>query len=208
MAGAPPDHSPGAAMTSRAQRGNRQRPDQQLTRSSEAARLRGPDGAAGRRVRVRVNGPPLKFGRLAEGPDRLAARFPPIQLRLFVTCVPASKVVSIASTVPGSRPAKRCRPAVRTCILARPRRSRPPLSPPRSSMCRLCGSPQVHDTTRHGLISPAIEIYRERGACAYLGEALIAGAAYVLTSRAKLQAIADERRASSARDRIRGRGKA
>jgi nucleoside-diphosphate-sugar epimerase len=30
--------------------------------------------------------------------------------------------------------------------------------------------PQVHDTTRQGLISPAIQIYREKGACAYIGD--------------------------------------
>src|SRR6185437_11297689 len=32
--------------------------------------------------------------------------------------------------------------------------------------------PQVHDTARQGLISPAIAIYREKGACAYVGDAL------------------------------------
>jgi nucleoside-diphosphate-sugar epimerase len=32
--------------------------------------------------------------------------------------------------------------------------------------------PQVHDTARQGLISPAIEMYREKGACAYVGDGL------------------------------------
>ena len=30
--------------------------------------------------------------------------------------------------------------------------------------------PQVHDTARQGLISPAIEMYRAKGACAYIGD--------------------------------------
>jgi nucleoside-diphosphate-sugar epimerase len=30
--------------------------------------------------------------------------------------------------------------------------------------------PQVHDTQKQGLITPAIEMYRQRGACAYVGE--------------------------------------
>lgn len=30
--------------------------------------------------------------------------------------------------------------------------------------------PQVHDTARQGLITPAIEIYREKGVCAYVGD--------------------------------------
>ena len=30
--------------------------------------------------------------------------------------------------------------------------------------------PQVHDTARQGLISPAIQMYREKGVCAYVGE--------------------------------------
>lgn len=32
--------------------------------------------------------------------------------------------------------------------------------------------PQVHDTVRQGLISPAIEMYRAKGVCAYVGEGL------------------------------------
>ncbi|MDB5479296.1 MAG: family oxidoreductase [Caulobacteraceae bacterium] len=30
--------------------------------------------------------------------------------------------------------------------------------------------PQVHDTARQGLVSPAIEIFREKGVCAYVGD--------------------------------------
>ena len=30
--------------------------------------------------------------------------------------------------------------------------------------------PQVHDRTRQGLITPAIEMYRDKGACAYVGD--------------------------------------
>jgi nucleoside-diphosphate-sugar epimerase len=37
----------------------------------------------------------------------------------------------------------------------------------RASVMRL---PQVHDTLKQGLITPAIEIYREKGACAYIGD--------------------------------------
>ncbi len=41
--------------------------------------------------------------------------------------------------------------------------------------------PQVHDTARQGLITPAIAMYREKGVCAYLGEGLNRWpAAYVL----------------------------
>src|SRR5258708_33514620 len=32
--------------------------------------------------------------------------------------------------------------------------------------------PQVHDTVKQGLITPAIEMYREKGACAYVGDGL------------------------------------
>ncbi|MGO8831534.1 MAG: SDR family oxidoreductase [Roseiarcus sp.] len=32
--------------------------------------------------------------------------------------------------------------------------------------------PQVHDTARQGLITPAIATYREKGACAYIGDGL------------------------------------
>lgn len=37
----------------------------------------------------------------------------------------------------------------------------------RVSVVRL---PQVHDTVKQGLITPAIEMYREKGACAYIGD--------------------------------------
>lgn len=37
----------------------------------------------------------------------------------------------------------------------------------RVSVVRL---PQVHDTGKQGLITPAIEMYREKGACAYIGD--------------------------------------
>ncbi|WP_158816506.1 SDR family oxidoreductase [Methylocapsa sp. S129] len=41
--------------------------------------------------------------------------------------------------------------------------------------------PQVHDTAKQGLITPAIAVYREKGACAYVGEGLNRWpAAYVL----------------------------
>ncbi|MDR3516158.1 MAG: SDR family oxidoreductase [Azospirillaceae bacterium] len=32
--------------------------------------------------------------------------------------------------------------------------------------------PQVHDTARQGLVTPAIEMYRQKGVCAYIGDGL------------------------------------
>jgi len=37
----------------------------------------------------------------------------------------------------------------------------------RASVMRL---PQVHDTVKQGLITPAIQLYREKGVCAYIGD--------------------------------------
>ena len=39
----------------------------------------------------------------------------------------------------------------------------------RASVMRL---PQVHDPVKQGLITPAIEVYREKGVCAYIGDGL------------------------------------
>jgi nucleoside-diphosphate-sugar epimerase len=73
----------------------------------------------------------------------------------------------------------------------------------RASVMRL---PQVHDTVKQGLITRAIEMYREKGACAYVGDGLNRSpAAYVLDvarlyrlaiekaePNAKYQAVAEE----------------
>ena len=53
--------------------------------------------------------------------------------------------------------------------------------------------PQVHDTARQGLISPAIEMYREKGACAYLGEGLNRWPAAHVLDVARLYRLAIEK---------------
>jgi nucleoside-diphosphate-sugar epimerase len=53
--------------------------------------------------------------------------------------------------------------------------------------------PQVHDTAKQGLISPAIELYRQRGACAYLGDGRNRWAAAHVLDVARLYRLALER---------------
>lgn len=53
--------------------------------------------------------------------------------------------------------------------------------------------PQVHDPARQGLISPAIQIYREKGACAYLGEGLNRWPAAYVLDVARLYRLAIEK---------------
>jgi nucleoside-diphosphate-sugar epimerase len=53
--------------------------------------------------------------------------------------------------------------------------------------------PQVHDTARQGLISPAIAIYREKGACAYVGDGLNRWPAAHYLDVARLYRLAIER---------------
>jgi nucleoside-diphosphate-sugar epimerase len=53
--------------------------------------------------------------------------------------------------------------------------------------------PQVHDPVKQGLISPAIEIYREKGACAYIGDGLNRWPAAHVLDVARLYRLAVER---------------
>jgi nucleoside-diphosphate-sugar epimerase len=53
--------------------------------------------------------------------------------------------------------------------------------------------PQVHDPVRQGLITPAIEIYRDKGACAYLGDGLNRWPAAHVLDVARLYRLAIEK---------------
>jgi nucleoside-diphosphate-sugar epimerase len=53
--------------------------------------------------------------------------------------------------------------------------------------------PQVHDTAKQGLITPAIAIYREKGACAYIGEGLNRWPAAYVLDVARLYRLAIEK---------------
>ena len=53
--------------------------------------------------------------------------------------------------------------------------------------------PQVHDPMRQGLITPAIAIYREKGACAYVGEGLNRWPAAYVLDVARLYRLAIEK---------------
>lgn len=53
--------------------------------------------------------------------------------------------------------------------------------------------PQVHDTERQGLISPAIQTYREKGVCAYVGDGRNRWAAAHVSDVARLYRLAIEK---------------
>lgn len=53
--------------------------------------------------------------------------------------------------------------------------------------------PQVHDTAKQGLVTPAIEIYREKGLCAYVGEGLNRWPAAHVLDVARLYRLAVEK---------------
>lgn len=59
--------------------------------------------------------------------------------------------------------------------------------------------PQVHDTLRQGLVTPAIQIYREKGICAYIGNGLNRWSAVHVLDAARLYRLALENWESSAR---------
>jgi nucleoside-diphosphate-sugar epimerase len=59
--------------------------------------------------------------------------------------------------------------------------------------------PQVHDTHRFGLVSPAIEMYRERGACFYVGDGAVRWPAAHYLDVARLYRLALERGEPNAR---------
>jgi nucleoside-diphosphate-sugar epimerase len=76
----------------------------------------------------------------------------------------------IANTVPG-QPAKEDNPTVRSDVHPRAASEEAAAAVAADgvnvSVVRL---PQVHDTTRQGLVTPTIERYRQSGVCAYIGE--------------------------------------
>jgi nucleoside-diphosphate-sugar epimerase len=53
--------------------------------------------------------------------------------------------------------------------------------------------PQVHDTVKQGLITPMIEMYREKGACAYVGDGLNRWPAAYVLDVARLYRLAIEK---------------
>lgn len=53
--------------------------------------------------------------------------------------------------------------------------------------------PQVHDTVKQGLITPVIEMYREKGACAYVGDGLNRWPAAYILDVARLYRLAIEK---------------
>ena len=60
----------------------------------------------------------------------------------------------------------------------------------RASVMRL---PQVHDPLKQGLITPAIEVYREKGVCAYVGDGLTRWPAAHVLDVARLYRLAIEK---------------
>jgi len=78
----------------------------------------------------------------------------------------------LANTVPG-RPAEEDNAIVGTNVYPRAASEEAAAAVAASgvnvSVVRL---PQVHDTARQGLITPVIEMYRAKGACAYVGDGL------------------------------------
>jgi nucleoside-diphosphate-sugar epimerase len=59
--------------------------------------------------------------------------------------------------------------------------------------------PQVHDRQRQGLVSPAIDAYRDKGACAYIGEGNNRWPATHVTDVARLYRLAIEKAEPDAR---------
>jgi len=59
--------------------------------------------------------------------------------------------------------------------------------------------PQVHDTVKQGLITPAVEIYRAKGACVYVGEGRNRWPAAYVLDVARLYRLAIERAEPKAR---------
>ena len=59
--------------------------------------------------------------------------------------------------------------------------------------------PQVHDPVRQGLVSPVIQIYREKGTCAYVGDGLNRWSAVHVLDAARLYRLALEKAEPNAR---------
>ena len=105
----------------------------------------------------------------------------------------------IANTVPG-QPAKEDNPTMGSELVARAASEEAAAAVAAAggnvSVVRL---PQVHDTGRQGLISPAIEIYRQKGVCAYIGDGLNRWPAAHILDVARLYRLAFEKAAPNAR---------
>jgi nucleoside-diphosphate-sugar epimerase len=66
----------------------------------------------------------------------------------------------------------------------------------RASVMRL---PQVHDPVKQGLLTPTIEVYREKGACAYVGDGLNCWPAAYVLDVARLYRLAIEKAEANAK---------
>ena len=80
-----------------------------------------------------------------------------------------------------------------TCIPAPSRRRRAPSVAADGVNVSVVRLPQVHDPVRQGLISQAIQIYREKGACAYVGDGLNRWPAAYVLDVARLYRLAVEK---------------
>jgi nucleoside-diphosphate-sugar epimerase len=99
----------------------------------------------------------------------------------------------IANTLPGE-PAKEDNPIVGSAAHPRAASEEAAITAAAAgvnvSVVRL---PQVHDNEKQGLISPAIEMYRAKGVCAYVGEGLNRWPAAHILDVARLYRLAIER---------------
>jgi nucleoside-diphosphate-sugar epimerase len=105
----------------------------------------------------------------------------------------------IANTVPG-QPSKEDNPIVGSDLHPRAASEEAAASVAADgvnvSVVRL---PQVHDPVRQGLITPAIEMYRRNGVCAYVGDGLNRWPASHVLDTARLYRLAIERAEPSAK---------
>jgi nucleoside-diphosphate-sugar epimerase len=110
-----------------------------------------------------------------------------------------TSVTPIANTVPGE-PAKEGNPILSAAVLPRAATEEAANAVAAAGgnvgVVRL---PQVHDTSRFGLISPAIGMYRDRGACFYIGDGAVRWPAAHYLDVARLYRLALERGEPNAR---------
>jgi nucleoside-diphosphate-sugar epimerase len=104
-----------------------------------------------------------------------------------------TSVIPLANTVPGE-PAKEDNAIVSSAVNPRAASEEAAAAVATDgvnvSVVRL---PQVHDTAKQGLITPAIAMYREKGACAYLGDGLNRWPAAYVLDVARLYRLAIEK---------------
>ena len=105
----------------------------------------------------------------------------------------------MANTAPGE-PAKEESPTISSAIIPRAASEEAAVAfaakGVKVSIVRL---PQVHDTAKQGLITPAIDIYREKGVCAYIGDGLNRWPAAHVSDVARLYRLAIEKAAPDAK---------